>query len=459
MLRDLDKRKVPGQTMDRGDSPGLIPAVPIKVNPVYRWIFWLILVIGVSFLAAFLFKVYSSYDIRVQQTVTEKQVAEATLRQGSADRATVAPANNQAILPLQNTRTSVQSIEISEMDADARIEIKLSAAVDHKIIKKADSELLIQLPNTELKESLPPLAGHPLINTIDVASDKGNLQLGVTLASQVTFQTYLLNKEGYALLVIELMAPEAAASRAIEPGAKTIAQIDLQQMDAAKQMPDAVLPEQPAGSDTRARVNDSSPSVFAKTTREKSLSERDRETSQQALSSLRSGKAEEAISLLSGLIGQHPQVRLSRETLVMIYLKLQRFDDARYALDKALVLSPEDSALIKLQARLWMATNEQEKALLLLNRQKNENRNDLEYLSLLASLNQQQGQHVDAVNIYRDLLQRFPARANWWVGQAISLEALGMKQDALGAYLQARRVPQIDARLKQYTDERIRTLN
>lgn len=462
MLRDLDKRKAPEQEGNKGDSPLPIPAVPLRANPIYRWIFWLIAIIAVSFLAAFLFKIYTAYNDRLQQTFAEKKAAQAALQPELQSQAAAEMANGQTILPVENPRTRVQSIDIIEFDNDARIEIELSAAVDHKVIKKGDLELLIQLPNTELTQLLPSLAGHPLINAIDVASEKGNLQLSVSLARQTTFQTYLLNKETHALLVIELLAPKMAGTSIVDSGqVKPLPDVqpDESRRGSEEQTSKETIAGLSSGSGAVADVTETRPSVFAKTTREKSLAEKDREASQKALSSFRAGRAGEAIKQLNQMIDRYPQASLSRETLVVIYLKQQRYDEARRELAPALLISPDSSALIKLQARLLMANNAHDKALALLDRLKNENRDDQEYLSLLASLNQQQGEHVNAVNQYRDLLKMDPTQANWWIGQAISLEALGLQRDALQAYLQARRVPQIDARLKQYTEERIRALN
>jgi Flp pilus assembly protein TadD len=145
--------------------------------------------------------------------------------------------------------------------------------------------------------------------------------------------------------------------------------------------------------------------------------------------------------------------------LIVILLTKGSYEEAQYVIDEGLAREPDKSALIKLQARLFMAKNEQVAALLLLKRLKHVNADDTGYLSMLATLHQQQGEHAEALNLYRELLDGNPERSDWWVGQAISLEGLGRNSEALQAYLEARRMPEINARLKQYADERIRALN
>ena len=124
-----------------------------------------------------------------------------------------------------------------------------------------------------------------------------------------------------------------------------------------------------------------------------------------------------------------------------------------------IVIWSTNKYIIKLQARLLSAREQQAEALALLNRNLVQNNQDQEYLALLASLFQQQGQHARAIEVYQVLLKKDAEQAQWWVGSAISLEALELKQDALRAYVQARRIPGIDARLKKYAESRIQVLN
>lgn len=136
-----------------------------------------------------------------------------------------------------------------------------------------------------------------------------------------------------------------------------------------------------------------------------------------------------------------------------------KLEAAANLLDQGLAQAPDHLAFVKLQARVLMASDQYGDALAVLESRYQDSQDhilaDWEFLSLLAPLYQRQERHVESVRVFRKLLDLNPEQAQWWIGQAISLEALGMREDALAAYLRAARMPAIDARLKKYADARI----
>ncbi|MEL7450341.1 MAG: tetratricopeptide repeat protein [Pseudomonadota bacterium] len=73
----------------------------------------------------------------------------------------------------------------------------------------------------------------------------------------------------------------------------------------------------------------------------------------------------------------------------------------------------------------------------------------------IAAVLQRVGQYGEAADIYRTVLAIRPEAADWWVGLAISEEALGRHQAAIKAYRRARNIGHLDDALARYTEQRI----
>lgn len=449
VLKDLDDRRAGNEVIQQ--VPGGATVAPVRktkerIDPL-RLLLTLILVIGIVALAAFLYHLYGDY--RRQMSIAEDQSREA---KAILDQATPLATAEQPPAPVPEVPESAQisAVFVTQLDQGARIEVQLSRRVEHQVSAIGKQQLMIRLPNTELTSLLPSLAEHPMIDAIDLVSEKSGLALKVMLAQPATFQTYLLKRGQYHALVVELFAiaqevPAAEVPVALsepeqgEPVVEKLSEIS---------EPEQKIPQAPEH-----------PQIFNKTASTPSLAEQDRTASREALKLMRSGRAEQAVENLQRFIDEQPQAHASRETLVVWALSQQRLDLAETLLARGIELAPQYPPYLKLQARTLTSRGKQAQALALLQAGVAQNNRDSEYLALLASLYQQQQQHTQAEAVYRTLLQRDAGQAQWWVGRAISLEALGLKQEALGAYVQARRIPGIDARLKGYAESRIQQLN
>lgn len=451
MLRDLDRRKAAEQPTCRPDGSGLsVAPAPVSASHKRRWLFWLIVIVGILLVLNFAIKVFEEYRDRLAQENRVNQQAGAMLDPPSADSAKpVAIAS----------KVNITRVEISEIETGARIEMLLSKPIEHRIIAIDTREIRIDLQDAQLTDVLPGLTNNRLIRAIDVANDDDSLQLSVKLTDDATFQTYLVTRPGQPSLIVDLIS-RPGVNRFPEQSVATTSGLDIGEDSGVENE----IPEdpEPAGLPDETTDQPASVPVFAKTSRELTLSERDALTNRQAMELVRAGQVTDAVSKLQEFLGKTPKALHSRETLAGIMLSQGQLASATDLIAEGLAQAPENPAFIKLQGRVLMASGEYREALAFLERQYRGQQDtalaDQEFLSLLAPLYQRQDRHVEAVRVFRQLLDLNPAQPQWWVGQAISLEALGMREDALAAYLRAARMPEIDARLKKYADGRISLL-
>ena len=115
--------------------------------------------------------------------------------------------------------------------------------------------------------------------------------------------------------------------------------------------------------------------------------------------------------------------------------------------------------LLKLYARALLQLNRDQQAITLLREHAPPVAQDPEYHALLAALYQRAGRYDDAIALYRDLLQRNPHQALWWMGLAMALEASQRPANALSAYQQARSAGPGRHALMSFIEARIAALS
>jgi MSHA biogenesis protein MshN len=84
---------------------------------------------------------------------------------------------------------------------------------------------------------------------------------------------------------------------------------------------------------------------------------------------------------------------------------------------------------------------------------------DPDYHALYAAVLQKLAVHNDAAMIYRNLVDVQPDNGLWWMGLAISLEAISRNKDALFAYRNALNGQSLTPETHRYIVERIRYLD
>jgi len=149
----------------------------------------------------------------------------------------------------------------------------------------------------------------------------------------------------------------------------------------------------------------------------------------------------------------------AREMLVGLYLKSGRKIEAEDILVKGLVHLPNYPNFAKLYARLLLNLEQTSKAVKILLKHKPTIASDPNYYALLAASYQRKKNHNAAANTYVKLLKIKPREGIWWVGMAISLEALNKNNEALNAYEKARQTGTLNTRISNYSSQRLKQLN
>ena len=145
--------------------------------------------------------------------------------------------------------------------------------------------------------------------------------------------------------------------------------------------------------------------------------------------------------------------------LVGLYLRTGRKVEAEDILVKGLVHLPNYPNFAKLYARLLLNQNQTDKAVKVLLQHKPPISADPNYYALLAASYQRIKNHNAAASTYVSLLKINPREGIWWVGMAISLEALNKNSEALDAYEKARQTGTLNTRISNYSSQRLKQLN
>ena len=148
----------------------------------------------------------------------------------------------------------------------------------------------------------------------------------------------------------------------------------------------------------------------------------------------------------------------AREVLAGLYLKTGRKVEAEDILRKGILFSPNYSLYKKLYARLLLDNNKVNDAIAVLLKNKPAMANDLNYYALLAASYQRNKNHNAAASTYLKLLKIKPREGIWWVGMAVSLEALSKHKEASDAYEKARQTGTLNTRVSNYSSQRLQQL-
>lgn len=166
----------------------------------------------------------------------------------------------------------------------------------------------------------------------------------------------------------------------------------------------------------------------------------------------------EAETLLRNALIGDPTLTTLRELLTGLYIKGGRWVEASEVLTTGLQVTPDHTPFIKLQARTLMQLSQNQRAVDVLIKFAPVVSSDPEHHALLAALYQRQHNHQAAVKTYTEVLKVQPNAGVWWVGLAISLDALGKQAEAQAAYKQARATGSLVGDVARFTDNRIQVL-
>jgi Flp pilus assembly protein TadD len=149
----------------------------------------------------------------------------------------------------------------------------------------------------------------------------------------------------------------------------------------------------------------------------------------------------------------------ARATLAVLLYEQGQSKMANDILTEGLRKHPHQPEWVKILARALYSEGRIDKALALLEEAPPPIKGHLEYHALYAGILQQKEEYDRAALIYRNLLRYQSSNGAWWLGLAISLEAMSRKNDAMIAYRNALNTPQLSPESLQFVKDRLSRLN
>ena len=174
---------------------------------------------------------------------------------------------------------------------------------------------------------------------------------------------------------------------------------------------------------------------------------------------LQKGEIELAIAELTELLSldeHHLNIRL---LLASTLIENDQIQKATEIYKKGLLVAPGEPRIAQPLARLLVEHGDAEQSLKILQESAPSLKNDPEYHSFIAALQQQSGRHNNAITIYQKILNIQPENGKWWLGFGISLMAEARNKEAISAFEWSIRDERVSLALKQFAHQRIKDLN
>jgi MSHA biogenesis protein MshN len=194
-----------------------------------------------------------------------------------------------------------------------------------------------------------------------------------------------------------------------------------------------------------------------RTARERSLRELDLIQSTEAVRLVEQGQYALAKANLGVYLTENPGAHQTRKTLATVLMASGEQMRARGILETGLELAPNFSPFKKLYARL-LIEEEAERAVALLEQVPPDITLDAEYHEIYAVALQMTDQFEAASLVYEVLLQLDDRNANWWMGLAMSRDAVGDFEEAESAYAMASYFGARHLLLNRYGEARLSAL-
>lgn len=182
----------------------------------------------------------------------------------------------------------------------------------------------------------------------------------------------------------------------------------------------------------------------------------DEEHARQALELLGQGQVIVATEKLQSFIASAEQPRESIKVLLDIEIDQGNLINAEELLTKANYLQPVEQ--IYYQAKILVSQQLEDQAINLLEQHLADAERHENYRSLLAGLYQKNGMPLEAVNHYRRLLTVFGDKPAYWLGFALSQDALNQPQVALQAFQRVNQYADLPPQVRAYIQQRLAAL-
>jgi len=183
----------------------------------------------------------------------------------------------------------------------------------------------------------------------------------------------------------------------------------------------------------------------------------DEQLAQHAQQLAQQGKQAEAMELLKNFVAKEQQPALSAALLADLYIQQDNMQAAEIVLQRATYLAADTTA--KLRAQILSASGDDAQAIAVLEKNLGAADANEAYRSLLASLYHKTANYQQSIISYQRLLNSFGEKPAYWLGLALAYDGLSQSKNALQAYKRLREFPQLQEKVKKYTDQRITALS
>lgn len=183
---------------------------------------------------------------------------------------------------------------------------------------------------------------------------------------------------------------------------------------------------------------------------------KDEQQVQQARQLIAQGQTDAAIEMLQRFIIAEEQPRESMKVLVDIFIERENTVATEALLEQATFFSVVDQTFYA--AKLAIIRQQDTEAIELLEAHQDDAEKNENYRALLAGLYQRSGLHVEATNHYRRLLNVFGDKPAYWLGFALSQDALDQPQVAVQAYQRVNQYADLQPQVRTYVQQRITAL-
>lgn len=368
----------------------------------------------------------------------------------AVERAPVAPVPSVAATPAAQTLVApdagavVGSIGIESDAGSLRLVIESDKAPSGAVTQvfNADGSIDYTLAGAELRAALPALKENPFIRSYAVTRRGEDLVVRLVPAdSALAFiEAEPASAGGAHRTVIGARARTAAAAAAPETPARAV------QKTEARPAP-AKSPATGGAEKIEISRSSISPAKQAEA------------YYRQGLDKLQSDRIEAAVSDLKKAVELQPGLHAARELLAALLLRGGRSAEAHAELRRGMQIDPAHTAYARLYAQSLIEAGDPAGALQALAASEAYAAQQPDYRALMAAVAQRLARHDESVRHYMAALDLKPSRSAWWVGMAISLEALGRAPEAAQAYRTALAGAELNADLMDYARTRVAQLD
>ena len=253
----------------------------------------------------------------------------------------------------------------------------------------------------------------------------------------------------------EYETPLAAADRRGDPVAQTaqvVEQVD-EDVVVSESIQDPFVQPVAGQSLAEEAPAEQGPSQFSI---EPNIKWQDQQQAQQANQLVAQGQIDMAIAKLQTYIATAAQPRESVKTLLDIFAAQENAGAIQTLLAQANYLSVDEITFYN--AKIAVIQQNDAQAIQLLEKHLGEAEHNENYRALLAGLYQRTGMYLKAANHYRRLLSVFGDKPAYWLGFALSQDALNQSKVAAQAYQRVNQYADLQPQVRTYVQQRITAL-